>query len=214
MKKIASCFTLFTLIMSLLIPTVYANSNENLGKDDIKEGVEVIQGDGYVVTITTKIINEDIDKYVEKLRKQGHKIHAVNSTGEVTASYVQEDHWYGAGEQYNPYANATGIVWTNDLMIGLNFTGGAVSGTIYSGSDDQTVSSKPTFRLTTYGAVGGTIGVIKEYTFTPSSFKTGTHPYTINSGLTGAIAYYEGSLTGDFKKAGYEWQAIAELQEK
>jgi hypothetical protein len=216
-KKFVTFLAVSALATSILTSGVYAKGN-NVDTSSIQEGVEVVHENGYDVTIKTTIIEGDINEYVEKLKKEGHKIHEVKSlksTKELAlASYLQEDYYYGSGSQYSSKADATGTVWTNDLMVGLNAIGGAVKGTIYSSANVSTVTSKPKLSVTTYGAVGGTIGVIKEYTFTPSSFGTGTVPYTINSGLTGAIAYYEGYLNADFKKGTIEWQALADLKKR
>ncbi|MED1918473.1 hypothetical protein [Brevibacillus sp. DP1.3A] len=221
MKKISSLFILSAFVLSAVSPSVYAKegsvnnpiSVQLLQENNIQEGVEVFDEGDVEITVTTTVIEGDINEYVEKLKGKGHNIESVNDQKSM-AKYWQEQTWYGSGSKYSNEAKASGSVWVNDLFLGLDAIGGKIEGTIYANSGTSSVYSKPTLYVTTYGAVGGTIGVIKEYKFTPKNYTTGTQSFGINSGLTGSVAYIEGYLVGDHYLGNTEWQSMADLKKK
>lgn len=81
--------------------------------------------------------------------------------------------------------------------------------------DVPSITMAPTLYITTYGYVGGTtLGLIKEYSYSPRNFATGNQPYGVDSNLTGAIVYIEGSLIGDHYLGNLDWQSNADLKRK
>lgn len=208
MKKIL-CQTILSLgLFGVLFSTPsYAANNTDL----VKESTEVIQKDGWDIEITTKEAS-----YEEFLELQEQKNQEVFGTPIIMSraayTYKQNDHLFGSGTK--TVSGLTGTVWTNDLFIGLNATSGVLQGTVYAYSSSSKVKSTPRVELTTWDAVGGTLGIVKEYVLKNSSLGTGTVTKVINQNLSGAIAYYSISLYGDHVSGTTEFTSNAQLKKK
>lgn len=207
MKKVVPLLTLCFLVFTLMSTSIVS------AKSDLKEGVEVFNRDGYQVTITTKIVNENIDELVSNLKSQGIT-YSVNRDAYYSINgYMQEDEYFGNGVAYSTNGDY-GICWTNDLFIGLDPLSGVIQGDVFAWSNDSNVSSRPRVTLTTWGMVGGTIGVVKEYTFTGEYGSGDATSLSINEYLTGAIALTVVNVYGDHKKSNTLWTSKATLQKK
>lgn len=63
-------------------------------------------------------------------------------------------------------------------------------------------------------AIGGSVGLIKDYKFVPTDYQKGGRSLSVDSYLTGAIAYYNLAVYGDYVKGVWEWSAVASLKSR
>jgi hypothetical protein len=56
--------------------------------------------------------------------------------------------------------------------------------------------------------------LIKDYKFVPTDYQKGGRSLSVDSYLTGAIAYYNLAVYGDYVKGVWEWSAVASLKSR
>lgn len=207
-------------LMLVVASATYAVAASPLTTDEIKEGTVVIQENGYTISVTTTIIHENLDTFIKKLQANGSNVYRVgNLAGSESVDsqksnpvWLQNNYFSGSGSAYNAASGKTGYISCKNGYIGLGFTSGQVSANLVASGSG--VYSKPRMSLTTYGGVGGTSVVARDYVFTSNDYSAGTSTFNVNSYLTGVIAYYQMAVYGDFKAGNNYWTARANLVKK
>lgn len=217
MKKYLSALGLSAAI--LLSSNFQASANESetidvktqkiLEDNEIELGTVTYEEDGWDVEVTTKL--GDINEF--KTQAGNNSINLTQNNNTVSdigpLASAKKDDWSGAATIDKD--GIAGSVWTNKVRVSTVDTGpNSIVGDIMTYTKASGVTARPRLELSTWGLVGGSLGVIKEYKFS-GSYDSGTVTKGINQSLTGIIALYYIDLYGDFKKSKNTQTAKAKL---